>query len=70
MQIVPNSPQRMSEEKYVEDKGQMCPFCRSPAKFVEGRTVNVDGNYLKQEMQCLHCDRKWEDVYKLCGYQQ
>ncbi len=52
-------------KKYVEDGGCSCPFCGS--EDIGGDDVTTGGGEAPQEMSCLECNARWNDVYDLVG---
>jgi len=49
--------------EYIESKDPKCPYCKEGD--IEGSSVEIDGRYAIQEMECLYCDKTWNDVYAL-----
>ena len=48
-----------------------CPFCKS--KNIEGHGIKVDeddGDCAWQEVVCLDCDKRWNDIYKLVDVEE
>lgn len=59
---------RLSDAEYAKQGGYVCPFCGSIN--IEGVAgVDVEGGSATQEIRCTNCDRAWQDVYRLIGYQ-
>ena len=48
---------------YIENRGLYCPFCK--AEMVEGNFIQVDDGKAFQDMNCLECENRWQDVYQL-----
>ena len=48
---------------YLDKKGSQCPFCESDA--IEGGSLQVDGDTVWQQINCIECDAVWDDVYYL-----
>ena len=48
---------------YIESKGLICPFCKTAA--VQGRFVQIEAGKAVQDMNCLECEGRWQDVYEL-----
>jgi transposase-like protein len=67
---------RLSQKEYVNDCGLKinldtlcrCPFCHSTMIERDGSIEFVENKVL-QKIDCLNCDKTWQDVYKLVGYQ-
>lgn len=55
------------KKKYLDGHSHKCPFCGSPD--IEGRLVEVDSGSCWQPVSCVHCGRRWEDIYKLVDVQ-
>lgn len=58
---------RMTDSEYVRNGGVKCPFCRS--KSIYGDSVEIDAGSAWQRITCVDCDRSWNDVYSLNGYE-
>lgn len=61
MPLVNPSP----EDRYIEEGGVRCPYCRSP--HLEGGEVTIDAGAVHQEVACKNCDQAWTDRYRLIG---
>ena len=60
----------LSQREYVNNYGTLCrcPFCHST--MIEGDgSIEFEENKVWQKIYCLNCDKTWQDVYKLVGYQ-
>jgi hypothetical protein len=53
----------IDKKAYIKGKGLICPFCK--AESVQGGFIHVEAGKTLQEMNCLECDSKWQDVYQL-----
>ena len=53
----------MDKKAYIESKGAMCPFCR--AESIQGGFVQIEDGKAFQDMDCLECERRWQDAYRL-----
>jgi len=51
------------KKAYVESGGGKCPYCGSFN--LEGQCMDADGSMSWQEIICLECHKRWNDVYKL-----
>jgi len=49
--------------KYLEQGGAKCPHCNSGN--LQGDSLQSDGGYVWQDIECLDCDMQWVDVYSL-----
>lgn len=56
-----------SNEEYLADSNS-CPFCGSSD--VEGDSFDVDAGGVWQPIVCTTCNRKWNDLYTLTGYEE
>jgi hypothetical protein len=57
------------EQRYLDSLGNKCPFCNSP--FVESTgPFEPDGGYVWQPIYCRHCEKTWQDQYRLVGIQE
>jgi|SRR5688572_17744762 len=54
---------REAKAEYLSSGGIHCPFCHSFQ--IEGDSFECDSGVVLQEIRCLDCHRRWEDVYKL-----
>ena len=53
----------INKEAYISRKGLMCPFCSAAS--VQGGFIRIEAGKAFQEMNCLECEHKWQDVYRL-----
>lgn len=59
----------MTDQEYVRQIGNICPFCRSTEGLEpEGRVDTPDGNITNQTFSCTVCGSIWDDIYELRGY--
>ncbi|GGM25934.1 hypothetical protein ACFQDN_22210 [Pseudomonas asuensis] len=58
---------QISEERYVELKGQRCIYCNGDALW--GFGMGRSDTYVTQQISCSGCMNTWHDQYKLCGYE-
>ena len=58
----------LSQEDYIAQKGRICPACRTEDGNTEGGSIDIEGTLGFQEVICLECEARWNDVYKLVGY--
>lgn len=56
----------MSQRRYRKSGGCVCPFCRS--KKIEGEEIVIDNGIAYQRVECLDCNKSWEDQYQLIKY--
>jgi hypothetical protein len=61
------SKAKTTDRQHCLDKGDRCPYCRSDE--IEGDSVETGDGKAVQEMSCLVCDCKWEDIYMLVRYE-
>lgn len=57
-----------SQGKYVRLGGTHCPFCDSEE--ITGNEINIDAGTATQEISCSNCDKEWNDLYTLSGYEE
>ena len=53
----------IDKKAYIRSKGLVCPFCE--AESVQGGFIQVEAGKAIQEMNCLECENRWQDVYQL-----
>jgi hypothetical protein len=53
-------------DEYAKNWGGNCPFCGSSQLDGVG-SLEIDGGEIWQEIECLDCDARWDDIYKLVG---
>ena len=56
----------MTNEEYVNDT--RCPICGSDDILIRSE-VEFDGDFITQPVQCEACDRHWDQIYILTGYE-
>lgn len=49
-------------KSYLTHPG-MCPRCKRSG--LEGGSIEIDGGIAWQEINCLDCALKWNDIYQL-----
>lgn len=64
----PSTKEPMSEYDYVESGGSVCPFCGSSDISACG-PLDADSIVAWQNVTCSDCDRDWNDLYRLVGYE-
>lgn len=57
----------MTKEEYVSGKGLLCPFCGSES--IQGGFIQVEAGVALQEMGCARCENRWQDIYRLVGFE-
>ena len=58
-----------TQVEYVKNGGNRCPFCKS--ENIEGiHAPNIDSGYCWQEIYCCDCEKSWQDLYTLTGFQK
>ena len=55
-----------TQEKYLTDGGQHCPYCNS-CDF-RGGGFEVSAGKASQEVTCTECGGAWLDEYQLAGF--
>lgn len=55
----------MTNEQYLEWGGLYCPLCHSTN--IDNSELQTDGHEVFKPMECLSCDTRWNDVYKLAN---
>jgi len=50
-------------DKYVEDQGGYCPYCKSHQ--YEGGSLDFEAGSIYQKMTCNDCGAGWVDCYTL-----
>lgn len=53
--------------KYMEDD-IVCPKCGEQG--VSGGEININAGRTTQEIECLNCGFKYQDIYVLVGYEE
>ena len=56
------------KKKYIESSGIGCPFCNSHQ--IEGDSFQSDGKHVWQSVECLDCDKTWDDIYTLTDVEE
>jgi len=56
----------MSDEEYITLGSSACPVCRSTN--IGYDSLDCDGKYMSQPVECEDCHSTWYDIYKLEGY--
>ncbi|MBU0564890.1 MAG: hypothetical protein KJ890_15480 [Gammaproteobacteria bacterium] len=56
----------MTNEEYLADAGNHCPFCRSPN--IQGGGIEVEAGRAWQNINCDNCGKGWQDEYELTGW--
>ena len=60
-------PLEMTDEQYVANNGQLCPYCRS--NDLRGGSFDCEGGAVSQQIDCGNCDKSWFDVYELKSFE-
>jgi transcription elongation factor Elf1 len=53
----------IDKKAYIRSRGLVCPFCK--AESVQGGFIQVEAGKAIQDMSCLECENRWQDVYQL-----
>jgi hypothetical protein len=64
--LIHRSRRAMSPRAYRQRGGGCCPVCRSGD--LDADHVQIDGTAVWQNVRCLACGSRWQDLYKLTGY--
>ena len=56
----------MSNEEYLSNDGNKCPFCGSES--IDGGTIQTDSDIAWRYCSCDDCNSEWEDQYRMVGY--
>lgn len=57
----------MTQKKYIEEEGELCPKCES-ADISVGE-YDPNGTYIWCSCFCNKCSFEWTDEYKLTGFE-
>jgi hypothetical protein len=49
--------------------GVVCPWCGSQNVTFSGTDITFHGDSIGQASSCDDCDKKWETIYTLTGYE-
>lgn len=58
----------MTNKDYLAACGQICPFCGDHD--IEGGPVDVESNFAWQDIKCNACEKTWQDIYTLTGFEE
>jgi len=59
----------ITDHEYVNHpKGYVCPWCKSQNVTFSGTDITFHGDSIGQAASCDDCDRNWENVFTLSGY--
>jgi transposase-like protein len=58
----------LTQQEYLQDSNR-CPFCRSASIFGVN-SLDAEGGAAWQTIGCHDCDRRWQDMYKMTGYEE
>lgn len=56
------------KQKWAKTNYSHCPFCSG--KTLDAETPQGDDNYLRMEVKCLNCAKKWTETYKLVTFEE
>jgi len=56
---------RMTQKDYARNRGCFCPFCKSDSVYTE---ENGTIDFLKIEMKCDDCKKKFTELHQIKGY--
>lgn len=56
----------MTNEEYIADCGQHCPFCRSPN--IQAGMPSTENTVAWQSVSCDDCGRGWQDTFVMTGW--
>lgn len=57
----------LTQAEYVACAGMMCPFCGSQE--IDGLHFDPHDSLVIETVVCCRCNKEWDIVYKLDGYQ-
>ena len=58
----------MSNRKYVDRDGNMCPVCRG--NHIQGKGFElIDSTLIVRNCVCVECCAEWEEEFRLVGYE-
>ena len=56
-----------TKKEYIEHPCE-CPFCGSDE--ITGGHVEIQAREANQTVQCIICEKRWIDIYKLVGFEE
>ncbi len=56
------------KQAYVHSRSGHCPYGNSQQ--LEGGSYHGDGQTIAQEVQCLACQKRWQDIYTLTDIEE
>jgi C4-type Zn-finger protein len=57
----------ISQRDYVKDGGNHCPVCGGDN--ISASETNYSGSIMWQEVRCVDCEARWNDLYELRSYE-
>ena len=61
------APAQMTREEYMDEGGNVCPFCRS--RNISGGDFQADCDYAWRDVECDDCDGVWVEDFKMVNYE-
>jgi Zn ribbon nucleic-acid-binding protein len=58
---------KMTNKKYLEAAGALCPYCRS-SKISANGYPEPEGREATGRVDCSGCGKSWYEVWKLAGW--
>lgn len=59
----------VTDSAYINNpNGFACPWCASQNVTLSGTDLTFNGDAIGQSTICEDCDKKWETLYTLTGY--
>ena len=59
----------MTQEDYVKENGNVCPLCGGHS-IQTTSLINLTSIGVDLEVECLDCNKKYTETYKLTGYKK
>ena len=63
------SIKQLTNTKFCEKLGLLCPYCRSDALDILSKEVTTEEGTLFLPIKCIACKKRWNESYKLIGYE-
>ena len=58
----------LTNEEYVEEAGEVCPYCKMENCLESTGSPEISGVYCWLNVECTECHKQWIEEYKLSGY--
>ena len=56
----------MTDDEYVGEGGNCCPYCRS--NDTDGGDVEFDSEGASRQVACNDCNKRWVETFALTGW--